>query len=162
MNTHLAMADLERLRLIVSSLTDDEDTIRDTIEGEFDTVSLVRNLLNSADDDRALVDGLKARIAELTERCKRLTLRADNKEVAIERVMQLANLRRLEMDVATVSFTTARPSVVITNGTEIPEELCRVTTTPDKAKIVALLKAGETVPGAELAGGHSVLSIRRK
>ena len=53
-------------------------------------------------------------------------------------------------------------SVAITNEKEIPTQLCKVTSTPDKTEIKKQLKAGVQIEGAELVTGPQTISIRMK
>jgi hypothetical protein len=62
----------------------------------------------------------------------------------------------------TFSAAPGRPSVTITAADDVPVSLLRQPPpAPDKARIFALLKAGESVPGCELSNGSQpILTVK--
>lgn len=60
------------------------------------------------------------------------------------------------------SASPGRQSVTVTSAAEVPPHLLhQPPLSPDKAKIMRLLKAGETVPGCELSnGGQPILTVK--
>jgi hypothetical protein len=60
----------------------------------------------------------------------------------------------------TFSASQGRQSVTITSADEVPQHLLRQPPpSPDKTKILQLLKAGESVPGCELGNGSQPILI---
>ena len=62
----------------------------------------------------------------------------------------------------TVSRTTGRLSLQITDEASIPSQLTVTTVSPDKAAIKAQLEAGEAVPGAALVRGEDSVTVRTR
>jgi hypothetical protein len=62
----------------------------------------------------------------------------------------------------TFSASPGRQSVSVTSAADVPTNLLhQPPPSPDKAKILRLLKAGETVPGCELSnGGQPILTVK--
>jgi hypothetical protein len=60
------------------------------------------------------------------------------------------------------SASPGRQSVTVTSAADVPEHLLhQPPPSPDKAKIMRLLKAGETVPGCALSnGGQPILTVK--
>jgi len=62
----------------------------------------------------------------------------------------------------TASIRPGQPHVLVTDGTALPDTMVRVKREPDKTLIGAALKAGDTVPGAELSNSAPNLTIRTR
>jgi hypothetical protein len=62
----------------------------------------------------------------------------------------------------TFSASPGRPSVTVTSAAEVPAHLLQQPPpSPDKAKILRLLKAGEGVPGCEISNGSQpILTVK--
>jgi hypothetical protein len=62
----------------------------------------------------------------------------------------------------TFSASPGRQSVTVTSAADVPPHLLhQPPPSPDKAKIMRLLKVGETVPGCELSnGGRPILTVK--
>jgi hypothetical protein len=62
----------------------------------------------------------------------------------------------------TFSASPGRQSVTVTSAADVPPHLFhRPPPSPDKAKILRLLKAGESVPGCEISnGGQPILTVK--
>jgi hypothetical protein len=153
----------KRLRSRLLELTDDEDTTRDTIEGETNLHEAIRAVLLSIEEDQALVDGIDARMADLTARCSRIALRIEAKRGLIEEAMQAGEIKKLETDIATVSLRAIPPKLIITDEAQIPQNyLIPQPPKIDKASVKDALANSTPVPGAELSNGGVGLTIRRK
>lgn len=153
----------KRLRARLAELTDDEETTRDTIEGETDLHEAIRGALLSIEDDQALVDGITARQADLTERGRRIKTRIDTKRSLVEEAMQAGSLTKLETDIATVSLRAIPPKVLITDEARLPQSyLIPQPPKIDMASIKDALANSTPVPGAELSNGGVGITIRRK
>lgn len=153
----------KRLKSRLLELTDDEETTRDTIEGETNLHEAIRGALLSIEEDQALVDGITARQADLTERGRRIKARIDSKRSLVEEAMQAGSLSKLETDIATVSLRAIPPKVIITDEAQIPQSyLIPQPPKIDTASIKDALATSTLVPGAELSNGSIGLMIRRK
>ena len=159
---HREIKAVEVLKAGLLAVTDDEEAIRDTIEGESNLSSLVQALLVSMDEDVLMADGLKVHIANLSERKRRFEDRIDTKKALIEQAMAVAEIQSIETFVATASFRATPATVVVADEAAIPSDYwTQNAPSLDKAKLLAALKAG-AVPGAELSNGGRTIQIRRK
>ena len=151
------------LRASLAAVTDDTDTIRDTIEGATSLHEMVRAVLMSIEEDQLMVDGCKARIADLSERKRRFEDRIETKRAMVEQAMQIGDITTLEMDVATVFLSTRQPKATATDEALIPSEFWEPQPPKlDTKKLLAALKDGRSIPGAALSNGSVSLTIRRK
>lgn len=151
---------IKALRAGISALTDDEDTIRDTLEGEVDLTGLITRLLHSIKTDEALQEGLTDYIGRLKARSDRYGARIDAKRALIQQAMEISSRRSVETPVATVSLKKTAPKVVITNEADVPGQFWkRPDPVIDKRALLAALKGGD-VPGASLSNGGETIDIR--
>lgn len=164
MNVRADMTLIAAMAETLAPYRDDEETYLDTLDGETDALDLVDREIAAVQSDEALADAIKAHIADLRARQSRLEMRADAHRANIRLVLQYIDLPKLERPLATVSVRPGNVSVKIVSEADIPSQLMRETISraPDKAAIKAQLDAGETVPGAELARGSDILTMRVK
>jgi hypothetical protein len=160
---HREIKAAEAIKAGILSLTDDTDAIRDTLEGETNLQPMIRAMLLSIEDDQAMVDGAKARIDDLRGRKDRFEDRIKAKRALVEQAMAVAEIDKVETDLATVSLRNVPPDLIVTAEADVPSRFF-VPQPPkrDDAAIKAALKAGETIPGATLSNGGRAITIRRK
>ncbi len=160
--THAIMRE-ELLREFPELATDDV-ALADSLEGVSSFAESVRLVLRSIDEDQILIDGIKARITELLERNNRHADRIDRKRAAITQAMERAGEKRLTLPEATLSLSPAQPKLIVTEEMLIPPlYLVQPPAKLDKRALLADLKSGTTVPGAEMSNpGALQLTIRRK
>lgn len=157
------IAAAETIKAGLLAVTDDTDAIRDTLEGETNLHGMIRSMLLSIEDDQAMVDGAKARIDDLSERKRRFEGRIEAKRALVEQAMTVAEIDKVETDLATVSLRAVPPKPVISTEADIPSEFF-IPQPPklDQKALLAALKEGRDVPGATLSNGGKTLSVRRK
>ena len=149
----------EQLKLI----TDDEDAIRDTIEGETDLHEAIKAVLSDMREDEISISGIAEIMKNLTARKTRLEIRYNAQKRAIERAMIIGGIPSLPLPEATLSIGMSRASVIITDEKAIDAKY-KVAVNPkiDKAAIKKDLDAGIPVAGAEMSVPEKHLSIRKK
>lgn len=147
----------------LQTLTDDEDTIRDTLEGETNLDGIIRALILSIDEDKVMVDGLTARIKELSERKTRFDTRIEAKRTLIAQAMEIAEWKSKELDIATVSLAKGRQGLRILEEADIPAAYWKAgKPTLDRTALLNDMKENVKVEGAELSNGAPVLTIRNR
>ena len=136
----------------ISQLPDDEDygLLISTIEGESDIIEVLDRVVEHAIADRKLADLAR-------ERAKRIDARADRARDIARDIVEALEVSPLERPVYTASLTWPRKPVV-TNADELPPAYIRHA--PDLIAIGKALRAGETIPGAELKNPAPMLTIR--
>jgi len=145
------------------AIGDDDDALADLIEGETDALEAASRLLRWMGERQANIAALKAYEADLAGRRKRLEDGIATGRAALSRFMETVGLTKLERPEATLSLREAGPSVsyaIDFDPERLPEELRRWKCEADKHAVKAALEAGETVPGATLNNGGSVLTVR--
>lgn len=140
----------------------DEKLLTDCLAAETDINEFLTVLVDRMRDSVAMADAIASRIAELESRRDRYSRREQAMRVLAFKVMEAANLRKVELPEATLSIRAGTPKVIITDEAIIPDLLCRITRSPDKTKIKELLTNGDPVQGAELSNAEPTLAIRTK
>ena len=143
----------------------DESLLADILGSDPDTcdaMDVLHRVLRAAVHAKDMAEAADARAKVITERRDRYKRRAEMLRGIGFAAMDALGTARVELPDLTASVATGRPSVVVTDEAAVPDTFIRMTRAPDKTLIAAALKAGETVPGAEMSNAMPVLSIRSK
>jgi hypothetical protein len=141
----------------------DEDCLSDTLEGITDLHEMIAVVIRSALVDEALQTGLRTRLDEMRQRLARLEERSGKKrQLALETMCEVG-LKKLEQPDFTASARTGVPALIIIAQDVIPGPYW-VPQPPklDRQSLLADLKRGEVIPGAQLGNPQSCLAVRTK
>lgn len=141
-------------------LEEDEQLRADMIEGETDLHEFLSMVERKRQDAAELAGAVAGSIAQLELRQGRFERREQAMRSLMFKVLQFAELRKVELPEATVSVRDGVQKVIITDEAIIPDILCRIKREPDKLKIKDLLKSGSPVRGAELSNAEPTLMVR--
>ena len=168
MNVHLLSQESNRFmelrrRLIEADPDIDETTLLDTLEGATDLHEAIGEVVRSALEDEAMLNGLKGRLEDLKVRLERIKNRLEKKREVALAVMEDTGIEKLMQPDFTVSLRASPPGVVITSEEDIPEWFW-VPQAPklDKRAILHAINAGTAVTGAELSNSKVSLTVRTK
>lgn len=154
------MAAANALRAALSS--EDEDLLRDCIEGETDLREMIQTTILSMDEDTILADGLKGHLEALTKRHQRIRKRIDTKRAAIEQAMVIGEVKTLELPTMTATVKRTAPGLQITDEAAIPGDWWKAKDPAlDKRALLTALKGGAEIAGAQLDNGGVSLQLRR-
>lgn len=136
-------------------LAEDEQALHDTLDGLSNLDEQIAAVVESIEEDEALIAGLGSRMAHLTERADRLTFRVEQKKAVILYALMESGTAKLQLPTVTLSQVNNPPSVVIPDEEKVPDEY-RVFPDPpsprvDKKSILADLKAGKDLQFAMLS-----------
>jgi hypothetical protein len=149
---------------LFSSFPDlDEDTLAHTLEGITDLHEMIAAVVRSALVDEALQTGLRTRLEEMRQRLARLEERgAKKRELALDAMCEVG-LKKLEQPDFTASARAGMPPLVIVAEPDIPQSYW-VPQPPrlDRQSLLADLKRGEVIHGAELGNPKPCLAVRTK
>jgi hypothetical protein len=149
----------ESLLAAMPELADDDDCLRDTLEGCTTIQDQLAALIRSALEDQAMADGLKVYREQLYTRWTKLTERATRKRAIALHYMADLGMPKISTPDMTISRRPVPPSVVIVDESLLPKELLRVRTEPDKTAIKAALANGP-VAGAIMSNGSETISVK--
>jgi hypothetical protein len=146
-------------RILVNYPQADEETLLDTLEGITDLHEIIAVMIRSALVDEAL----HVRVADMKERLSRLELRATKKRQLALDAMTEVGLSRLEQPDFTASARAGSPALVVIAEDRIPEAYWLPQPQKlDRQVMLAELKRGVEIPGAQLSNAKPVLTVRTK
>lgn len=161
-DTQNAKAIIARLLEEFPELEEDSSLRADMIDGETDFNKLISIALEQRSEAASMSDAIKSRIGDLSTRKARFDKKADTMKAVIHSLMDAAKLDKLALPEATISILSPREKVEILNAEELPQGYYTTEIKPDKKAILAALKSGNQIPGAELALGEESLMVRMK
>jgi hypothetical protein len=149
----------DQLITLYPEMSEDPILLSDTLEGMFDTSTVIASFIRRAREDEANADALSVMIKDMGARKSRLQDRADKCRASALAMMDAIGIRKLEQPDFTASIRSVPPKVEIEDETAIPDHLCKITRTPDKTKLKEALSFGP-VEGARMSNGSETLSLR--
>lgn len=143
--------------------TDDPKLILDTIEGETNLAEACVVVLEECNEDEILIEGLKAKLDELSVRKGRMEKSVETRRGIILMAMDKAGLDTIRCPLGTMSVRPTPAKTVITDEAQLPARFWKPgNPTLDRAALKAALDGGEQIPGASLSNGGLSLSVRVK
>lgn len=141
----------------------DEDTLADTLEGITDLHEMIAAIIRSALVDEALQSGLRSRLEDMKQRLARLEDRGMKKRRLALEAMTEVGLKKLKQPDFTASARSGSPALLVVSEDLVPE-VYWVPQPPklDRQSLLAQLKRGAEVPGAQLSNPKPTLSVRTK
>jgi len=158
-------AQIELLRISHPGIWDDGDEIllADMLEAQTGLYEFLITLMRRAlVDDETVVRGTEAIMAEMKARRLRYELRIEAARTLALKLMQQADVRKIELPIATLSIRAGQPRVIITDEAALPEHCIRTKREPDKVAIKEQLAGGQAVHGATLSNSEPTLAVRVK
>jgi hypothetical protein len=161
LDPHIIKAQINALKVAHPDLLEDDEAWALTLESETDLDGMLTSIVRRIEDTKALVIGTKDRFDELKSRKDRFENRVEALRSLAFKLMEAANVSKLELPEATLSLRNVAPAVVIVDEEKLPDIACKFERKPDKAKIKELLSTG-MVAGAAMSNGGKTVSIRVK
>ena len=163
LKTELEAYKLLRERLLQSFPKCDDETVGDTLEGITGLHEMIAVVIRSALVDEALQTGLRSRLEDMRQRLTRLEARgAKKRELALEAMTEVG-LKKLEQPDFTASARTGLPSLVVISDDAVPKAYWVPQPSKlDRAALLAELKRGGEIPGAQLGNPKPTLAVRTK
>jgi len=161
LSTEVSKYQLLKQRLLMDYPDADQETLADSLEGITDLNEMIAAVIRSALVDEALQGGLRSRIDEMKRRLVRLEERGTKKrELALEAMTEVG-LKRIEQPDFTASMRAGSPSLVIVGEDIIPETFWVPQPAKlDRQSILAELKRGRNIPGAQLSNPKPTFAVR--
>lgn len=161
LNPLIVRHQIEMLKVSNPEIIEDDEAWLLALESETNVEELLTQIIRQIEDTKALVVGTKDRFEELKARKDRFESRVESLRALAFKLMEAAELPKLELPEATLSIRSVPPSVMVTDEEKLPDIACKFERKPDKAKIKELLSSG-LVAGATMSNGSKSLSIRIK
>lgn len=148
------------------NLSDDEQTLSDTLDGETDLSSAIELVIEEIAELETLIVGAKARADELRLRAGRMEDKAEKLRDAVLEAMQDAGFKKLTFAGATVSVRVIPQRALIADDKAAVEAGFGTSETKtvysiDRPAITQELKAGASFTFATLSNGGVTLAIKK-
>jgi len=154
---------ISNLKVSYPELLEDDEAWLATLESETDFNEILTTIIRRIEDTKALVIGTKDRFEELKARKDRFEHRVETLRELAFKIMQAAELPKLELPEATLSIRKGSPQLIGDADAEtLLPQFRRVSVAPDRKAIKDALEAGQTVPGYTLSNASPSLTIRIK
>ena len=149
------------LQLLEDSDDIPEEVLRDTLEGlegdiQSKCVSIGKFILDMQASAAAIKEAGKAMLL----RSERMAKRADSLKHYMLLQLQIMDMRRIQTPELTIRRQNSPPSVVISEGVEVPSEFMFHPPPPpphaDKKALKAALQAGREIPGVYIEQGEHI------
>lgn len=140
----------------------DDETVRDTIEGETSLHEAIAAVLSDINEDEMLILGIGEMVKTLGARKARLETRIDARKAAIQKAMEIGEIKTLATPSGTLSLRNVPRALDVTDDKLIPFDYF-VMQEPklDRKRLKSDLQDGKEIPGCLLDNGSVTLSIRR-
>lgn len=162
-NPQIVRQQIENLKVSHPELLEDDEAWLSSLESETKFEELLTQLVRRIEDTKALAEGTAGRLTELQERKARMLRRMESLRNLLFKLMDSAELSKLELAEATISVRRGAPQLIgDADPASLPDDLCKVSRSPDRAAIKGALKTGKEVPGFSLSNATPSLSIRIK
>ena len=141
----------------------DDETLEDSLEGITNLHEMIAAVIRSALVDEAFQAGLRTRLEEMRQRLARLEERgAKKRQLALDALCEVG-LKKLEQPDFTAFTRAGMPPLVIVADDDVPEPYW-VPQPPklDRQSLLADLKRGDVIPGAQLGNPKPCLAVRTK
>ena len=154
---------IENIRLVHPEIAEDNEAWLATLESQTDFNEILTTIVRRIDDTEALIIGTKERAHDLKARTDRMEQRVRTLRDLTFKIMQSADLPRVELPEATLSLRAGQQRLVgEADPNELPDALVKISRAVDRTAVKDALRAGQTVPGFELSNSQPSLSIRIK
>jgi hypothetical protein len=151
---------IANLYLQFPELQDDEVLRADTLEGATNLKELLAAIVNVKAEATELLDGATIRLENLTARKGRFAARIEALRTLMSKVMQTANIRKIELPEATLSIKAGQQRLIgEVDPNTLPDGLCRIKREPDRKKIREALLNGATIEGFALSNAEPSLAV---
>jgi len=155
-------AQIDALRAAYPQVADDEDQWLLSLESETDLREFLTIAVKRICEAEACAEGIGDLIREVRERQQRFEQRGEAMRAMAFKLMNAADVRKIELAQATLSIRAGQPKVIVTDEAALPPDCIRIRREPDKIAIKEHLARGEPVAGAELSNREDVLAVRIK
>ena len=151
---YLELANIEDMD--PQALTDTLEGISGEIEKKAEAIVAVRANMDSS------ISAIDAEVKRLTERKRLIQSREKSMREYLRHNMSTAGIKKIECPLFSITLAAGRDVVEIDDLDSVPDEYVDVETSikPDKKRILAALKKGESIDGATLK--KSAESVRIK
>lgn len=162
-DNHIVKIQIENLKYSFPELLEDDEAWIATLDSETSFNDLLTHIVRRIEDSKALAVGTKDRLQELEARKKRFEHRIDMLRNLLFKMMQTAELAKIELPEASLSLRAGTPQLIgEADPAALSDEYVKISRSLDRTAIKEALKSGAMVPGFSLSNSPPSLTIRIK
>jgi hypothetical protein len=163
-DAHLLQQQIANLYLQFPELKDDDEVLRvDTLEGATSIKELLSAIVDAKGEAEESLEGATTRLENIKARKARFKRRVEFLRAMMMKIMQCANIRKIQLAEATLSIKAGQPRLIgDPDPNTVPDEFCKIVREPDRQKIRDALIGGATVDGFVLSNGEETLAVYDK
>jgi phage host-nuclease inhibitor protein Gam len=153
----------QEVRRLLSEYPDiagDHELKVDMLEGETELLTIIEKLVIAERENQAMATSCNSLIEKYSERKQKFMQRKEYNRRLIQRLLEAADVKSVDVPAGRISVVNSPKSVIITDETAIPDEFMRVKREPNKSALKEALEQGKTIAGATLSNGGNKLQIR--
>lgn len=150
---------IDALLIQFPELNEDEVLRADTFEAETSLHAVLEQIVSILREAETTRDAIGARINTLLERMNRFDTRREALRSLIQKIIERADLKKVQLPEATLSISFRKPAPIVVDEAALPDEFCKFKRSPDMAKIK---EATELPPGVAMSNGKNILSVRNR
>lgn len=155
--------DYKGLQDLVDSGEATQEMIADTldgVQGMFEEKA--QAVVTIANDFNHNITVLDAEISRLSDMKKSIKAKQDSLKEYLRFNMERTGITKIQCDLFSITLRKASKAASITDESALPDDYVNVKTvvSPDKRAILAALKKGEEIAGAELSTGKTSILIK--
>lgn len=142
---------------------EDEVLLLDMLEGETDLHGALSSLASYTAETATMIEALGGTLSNLKSRRARFEARVEMLRDLMLKLLQAANLKRIELPEATLSQVRQQPAIVgDLDADKLPDDLVRIKREPNRTAIRAALDAHRVIPGLSLSNAAPTLMMKVK
>jgi hypothetical protein len=162
LDVHFLEQEIASLIASYPEMEEDDSLKADMIEGSLDVEKVMSRIMSHLFEAEEMLDGMKPRFEDLTERKKRWERRKEFCRALAQRVLEASGRPSIQLPEATISKGVGRDSVEITDINSLPQGYYASERVADKKAIKAAIDAGTDIPGAAVKKGEPSIVVRTK
>jgi len=153
-------AQIDALRAAYPDIWEDDDLLAGMLEGETDLWPMLAETVQRIAWAQGMSEGIGNIMDDLKARHGRFERRIEVLRTFAFKLLQIADVRRVELPQATLSIQNGPTKVIVTNEAALPLPCVRIKREPNKVAIRGYMDIHGSCPGAELSNAEPMLVIR--
>jgi hypothetical protein len=154
---------LEKIRLIVDTLGEDDPDLNEIIQNETNIDFLLDKLVFKYACEADMQEAINSHIDTLSARHASSQKRQESLKNVIQIIMETLPDKTKRLSAGTITLKAVAPKVVVTDEALLPDDVFETKTVKKlvKAKVDELYQANGSLAGCYLTNGGQTISIRR-
>jgi hypothetical protein len=162
LDVHFLEQEIANLIASYPEMEEDDSLKADMIEGSLDAEKVMSRIMSHLFEAEEMLDGMKPRFEDLTERKKRWERRKEFCRALAQRVLEASGRDKIVLPEASVAKSKGRDSIEVTDLSKLSQGFYVTERKADKDAIKKALDNGDDVEGARIVRGAYGIRISTK